>query len=136
MQTAASARSWFDHMPPAVTHEVNAFIKESNVIIEAVLPEDIKEAYRAFAEADPAFPESFGGRMQAIRLVPSEWLTGNIEFFLFKHTVVMNNWNEQTIMVVEDENIAAFLKSLYSFMHEAGKPFDQNAFVRSLPATH
>ncbi|MBI2618054.1 hypothetical protein HYW58_01220 [Candidatus Kaiserbacteria bacterium] len=132
IQTASAALSWFEKVPGEITKKVNEGIKKSGVILEGVLTEDIKDVYRKFAEKDPDWPKAFGERMQAIRLVPKEWLKGNMEFFIFKNMAVMNNWTENMILTIEDENVASFLKSLYTFLYEAGKPFDQNEFVRGL----
>lgn len=133
IQTAEAARSWLERMPPKFTKEVNEEIKKSGLVLEGVLTEDIKDIYRLFVERDPTWADAFGERpRQAIRLVSKEWLTGNMEFLISKKMVVMNNWPEDMIIVIEDANVALFLEKLYGFLFEAGKTFDQNEFVRNL----
>jgi len=132
VQTASAAEEWMKRVTLPVTSELNEVIKKSGVIVEAVLPEDITDVYRRFAHHDSTWARSFEGRTQAIRLVPQEWLSGKAEFFIFGDRVVLTNWQDETLMLVRDEHMVSFLKSLYTFMYEAGKPFDQNAFIRSL----
>jgi len=131
-ETGGAVLSWLKYVPTKATNQMNEEIKENGIIVEGVVTEDIKDAYRAFAVHDSAWPHTFGGRMQAIRLVPNTLLRGNLEFLIAKDTVLLNNWDEQVVITIEDKSVASFFKSLYDALYETGKTFDQNAFIRGL----
>lgn len=132
IETPEALRGFMSNIPPSRAVEFSQFITDRNVIIEAVFPESIKDAYREFAQENPDWPRSFTPRTQAVRLVPNELLPGTMELIIFGDRVTIANYKEEVLVLVQNEEMIMLFRALYRLMYEAGKPFDQNAFIQDL----
>lgn len=134
IETAEAVRDFRQCVEPQKAIAFTRFISSRKIIIEAVFPESITDAYREFARENPKWAETFVPRMQATRVVPDALLPGTMELIIYGNRVTIVNYKEELLVLIQNEEMVLLFKALYRLMYEAGRSFDQNEFVRSLIA--
>ncbi len=132
-------KSWMNlhkKLSPAQLISFNTAIRENNIIIEAVLQENVYKLYTAFFKKNPdmlrEIAESFTDRMADYTLLPEEFLDYHTELWLFKTTVLFINWEEEVAIEIQNPDIMHFVKDMFEIIKRGGKKVDHNKAMREL----
>ena len=134
IETPSAVAGFAAKVPKQDALRFSAALSKQGLIIEAVFPEGIKDAYRAYVKDNSELPQALTGRHQAMRLVPDHLLPGTMELMIVGNTALVSNYWEEVLVVIQNQDMVTFFKSLYSMMYSMGTTFDQHAFMRELAA--
>jgi len=132
IQPNPSSKTILEKLNPQKVAQINASVKQNRLIIEAILPESVKEIYRAMAAKDPSLLSTVAGRTTAVHLVPDPLLQFNADMILGPRIAIFANWAEEVAVLIRNPEFIKLLSNLYDLLAQTGKSFDQNAFVAKL----
>lgn len=132
IETPSAVLGFMEKVSPKEAIRFNTELTKRRVIIEAVFPRGIKDAYRTYAQKHPELPRAYIERPQAMRLVPDELLPGTMEMVVVNDTVLVANYWEELLIVIQNREMVTLFKALYSLMYSVGESFDQAGFMREL----
>jgi hypothetical protein len=118
--------------------QVNDIIKSNKLIIEGIIEHD---AYQHFKLANKnkkkfaALTKSFQDRMADYAFAPKGFLTGQVEMWIIKNTLMFLDWQEEVAIKITDQHVSNFLKDMFMITKEQGKRIDHNQSIREVLAT-
>lgn len=131
IQPTQSSQSILKKLNPQKVAQINDSVKQNRLIINAILPESIKEVYRSLA-SNPELLSSISGRTTAVHLVPDPLLQFNADMILGAKIAIFANWEEEVAVLIRNPEFVKLLSNLYELLAQVGKTFDQNEFVAKL----
>ena len=135
IQPNLSSRTIMEKLGAEKVTQINDSVRQNRLIIEAILPESVKEAYRSMVD-DPELLSSVCGRTTAVYLVPDSLLQFNADMILGNNIAIFANWQEEVAVLMRNPEFLKILNVLYDLLAQVGKSFDQNAYVASLIEQH
>lgn len=134
IQTRSSMESINAKLHPEKVAQLNDIVKDSKVIVDAILPESIQEIYRKLFAGKQRLAKSVEGRTMAAHLVSDKLLSFNSDLLIGNDVALLANWDEEALVLIRNADMVALLRCLFETFREIGKTFDHNALVRSIIA--
>jgi len=115
---------------------VNDTLRDNKIILEAILQKNAYMLYEKFFQNDPEkiadIAKSFTGRMADYTLVSQTIFDYHAELWIFKHTGLMINWEEEVALEITNENLVGFLRDLFEIAKASGIKVDHNGMMREM----
>jgi predicted transcriptional regulator len=115
---------------------VNNALRDNNIILEAILQKNAYTLYEKFFQNDPEkiadIAKSFTGRMADYTLVSQTLFDYHAELWIFKHTGLMINWEEEIALEITNENLVGFLRDLFEIAKASGIKVDHNGMMKEM----
>lgn len=114
----------------------NNAMRNNNIIIDAIVQQNAYKLYGKMFRDDPEalkeIAESFMDRSADYVSVPANVFDYNAEIFLFKNTVLINNWAEEISIEITNKDIMNFMKDMYEIVKQSGSKIDHNKAIRDI----
>jgi len=132
-------KSWINlhkKLSPGQIIRVNNALRDNNIILEAILQKNAYALYEKFFHNDPEkiadIAKSFTGRMADYSLISQTIFDYHAELWIFKHTGLMINWEEEIALEITNENLVGFLRDLFEIAKASGIKVDHNGMMKEM----
>jgi hypothetical protein len=116
------------------------FMKKANEIgakhggiLEMIMTEKTKREYAKLAHADASWAPNASQRLVDIGILPDEWFPNQTsELFIFRNTVMLTDWHNETAVLVENEELAGMLRNFFRLAKNQADTFNNHEFLTML----
>ncbi|MEK7530548.1 MAG: helix-turn-helix domain-containing protein [Patescibacteria group bacterium] len=113
---------------------INSNIKKNEIIVEALLQEDVVSFYAAELKKrgmpEKKIFESFGGRAADTTYVPKEYINFNSEIIFLPKVAYIIDWASLTAVEVRNRETVGLIRDLFALAKSFGTKTDQNKLLR------
>ncbi len=119
--------------------EINNFIKDNKIIVEAVLHENafdhffetLKKEQKTGREIQAMF-QSFADRVADTTYISKELLDFKAEIYIMGPVALILNWEEEVAVEIKNPDMVGMLKGFFEFIKHYGRKVDQNPMIAKL----
>ena len=126
-----SVEAKLKHLRKDYVLEWQEAFKKKGVIIEALTGEG---ALSELKKMDEAHLRAQFGKAVIAGLLPDEYMEFGADMFCFQNTVIIAIPARDTVVVMQNQEIAALFKGLFRIAQDASRKIDLNAYVSELIA--
>lgn len=134
IQPTKSMISLVGNSKPGEFIPTNELIKENQIIVEAIMREDVFTNYMNLHKDDPKLQkqiiESFIGRMNDTTFVDNRFLNNNSDLLIGIDGAYLMNWQSEVGIKIQDKDMIALLKELFDLARGYGKKIDLNDYMK------
>jgi sugar-specific transcriptional regulator TrmB len=131
IQTSESMSSQIEKVSPEAFAWFNDQVSKNGLILDKVLPKEVKQLYREVMRSLPRWGGHLGGASTTV-LIEDEYLRGNLETVLIQDIVLLVNWEDEFLVYIRNPDIAHSFSNFFALLKDTGYMFDINAFTKQL----
>lgn len=130
IQGDVSKIGWDITFSLAETNRFNKGIKENNILVEAVLPDNwFAEQVKILGSE---WAKEFEGRATRAHEIDKKYFSHGGQIFIFKESLYLFALNEEIIIEVRNSEIQKMILSLFMFIQDHSSSVDANDILRKL----
>ncbi len=120
-------------------NEINRYIQQNGVIVEAVLHENaIPHYFETLKKTGKTnetlrdIAQSLTNRTADTTYIPKELLTFKSELYIMDDIALILNWDQEMGIEIKNQDMVGLLKQLFEFVKSHGKKVDQNPIIQDV----
>lgn len=112
------------------TNKFNQSIKENEIIVEAILPENWFE--KQSADLGLEWARTFEGRATQVKVIKASYFTHGGQMMIFKDSLYLFALNEELVIEIRNSEIQRMILSFFRFVQDNTPTIDANALLRDV----
>lgn len=129
-QGDVSTIGWNKTFTIAETNRINRYIKNNQIITEAILPNGWLEDQTKKLGVEWA--KEFEGRTARVNVLDSKYFKHGGQCWVFKDSLYLFALSEELIIEIRNSEIQKMVLSIFEFMQENSRTIDANELLRNL----